>query len=116
MYVRNAYHYKITVINYIIRGMMSIIHLLVASVVAVLTTEGTTPLAVAMVSIPLRGGNGNKWLVPVTVTDPPAIAGCGAGALPGVGNGDVAPAKLGNGAAMPECGTVSAPHTGFPRA
>jgi len=33
---------------------------LVVSVVAVLMTEGTTPLAVAMVSIPLRGGIGNK--------------------------------------------------------
>jgi hypothetical protein len=94
---------------------MSIIHILVASVVAVLTTEGTTPLAVAAVSIPLRGGNGNKWLVPVTVTEPPASAGCGAGALPGVGNGDVAPVKLGSGAVTPECGRVSTPNTGLPR-
>ena len=47
-----------TIINYTISSV--IVHILVASVVAVLTTEGTTPLAVAMVSIPLRGGIGNK--------------------------------------------------------
>ena len=47
-----------TVINYTIYSV--IVHILVVSVVAVLMTEGTTPLAVAMVSIPLRGGNGNK--------------------------------------------------------
>jgi len=99
-----------TVINYTISSV--IVHILVASVVAVLTTEGTTPLAVAMVSIPLRGGNGNKWLVPVTVTDPPASAGCGAGALVGVGNGDTAPARLGSDAVTVGCGTVSTPNTG----
>jgi hypothetical protein len=47
-----------TLIYYTISSV--IVHILVASVVAVLTTEGTTPLAVAMVSIPLRGGIGNR--------------------------------------------------------
>jgi hypothetical protein len=40
--------------------MMSLIYILVVSVVAVLMTDGTTPLAIAIVSIPLRGGNGKR--------------------------------------------------------
>lgn len=51
----------------------------------------------------------------MTVTVPAARAGCGAGAVAAVGNGDFPPAKFGNGAVTPECGTVSVPSAGLPQ-
>lgn len=63
----------------------------VVRVVAMLATEGITPLAVATGSAPLFDGSGNKWLVECgilysvpnegsqagTVGVPPTVAGCG---------------------------------------